>query len=387
MNVSMSHQRWLAAEDSYLRDHYLTKTHAQMADVLGRTLKAVRSRCSQLGYVKNQWLSPEEIERVRRWYESREGKDLNLAELAEQMGRSRVALTRTAKRLNLTNPNRSRPSATENLKKASEALRLDPSKRLGAWSCEDEAFLRSWYADRPNGAVDCEHLSKILGRSRSSVVHKVSRLGLGNKNRVIWGEGGFAHPKGFAGKKISEHTRARLDAGMTSFWAAMTPEERTMFSGRAVQTKIERYGTANPMIHQSNPYSRTKSGKRDDLDNLFVRSSWEANYARYLNWLKARGEIKSWKYEARTFVFEGIKQGTRTYTPDFEVVNLDASLEYHEVKGWMDAKSKTRLKRMAKYFPDIKIVLIDAKVYRLLNRQLSRLIPNWEVVAGGGKVD
>ena len=35
----------------------------------------------------------------------------------------------------------------------------------------------------------------------------------------------------------------------------------------------------------SNNYSRSKSGRRDDLGGLFVRSSWEANYARYLNFL------------------------------------------------------------------------------------------------------
>ena len=56
---------------------------------------------------------------------------------------------------------------------------------------------------------------------------------------------------------------------------------------------------------------RGSGGRRDDLDGLFVRSSWEANYARYLNWLVKLGEIKGWEYEADTFAFDKIKRGTR----------------------------------------------------------------------------
>jgi len=119
-------------------------------------------------------------------------------------------------------------------------------------------------------------------------------------------------------------------------------------------------------------------GKREDLNNLFVRSSWEANYARYLNWLVGLGEIKSWEYEPEEFEFKTIKKGNRFYIPDFKVTNNDGSIEYHEVKGYMDADSKTKLKRMAKYYPEIKLVLIDKPVYLELHKQLKNLIPNWE---------
>jgi len=60
------------------------------------------------------------------------------------------------------------------------------------------------------------------------------------------------------------------------------------------------------------------------------------------------------------------------------VTNKDGSFEYHEVKGWMDDKSKTRLARMAKYYPDVKLVLIDAPVYRSISRQIQRMIVGWE---------
>ena len=128
--------------------------------------------------------------------------------------------------------------------------------------------------------------------------------------------------------------------------------------------------------------NRAKSGIRADL-GIYVRSSWEANYARYLNWLIDVGEIKGWQYEADTFEFEGIKRGTRFYTPDFKVflnhsVECEYPIEYHEVKGWMTPKSVTQLKRMAKYHPDIKIILIDQKAYRSIERDVKGFIPNWE---------
>lgn len=130
---------------------------------------------------------------------------------------------------------------------------------------------------------------------------------------------------------------------------------------------------------QTNRHNTNHIGKREDLNNLFVRSSWEANYARYLNWLVGLGEIKSWEYEPEEFEFKTIKKGNRFYIPDFKVTNNDGSIEYHEVKGYMDADSKTKLNRMAKYYPDIKIVLIDSPVYRALHKQLKNLIPNWEL--------
>ena len=125
------------------------------------------------------------------------------------------------------------------------------------------------------------------------------------------------------------------------------------------------------------PKSNAKGGKRADI-GIFVRSAWEANYARYLNWLVAHGKIKNWEYEPDVFYFENIKRGTRSYLPDFKVENNDGTIEYHEVKGWMDATSKTKLKRMKKYYPDVKIVLVNKPVYNVLAKTVSKLVANWE---------
>jgi hypothetical protein len=126
-------------------------------------------------------------------------------------------------------------------------------------------------------------------------------------------------------------------------------------------------------------YTRSRGGKRADLGGIYFRSAWEANYARYLNLLIQDGQIKSWEYEPHTFVFEAIKRGTRAYTPDFKVIVKGGAHEWHEVKGWMDERSQTRLKRMAKYFPDEKIIIIGPDWFRKANKSaLPGVVHGWE---------
>lgn len=106
----------------------------------------------------------------------------------------------------------------------------------------------------------------------------------------------------------------------------------------------------------------------------YFRSKWEANYALYLDFLKQHGQIKEWNYENKTFYFEKIKLGTRSYTPDFEVLKYDDSVEYHEVKGYMDSRSKTKLKRMEKYHPDVTLLLIERAQYMDILKKLKGVV-------------
>lgn len=126
------------------------------------------------------------------------------------------------------------------------------------------------------------------------------------------------------------------------------------------------------------PYSRMRGGKRADLENRYFRSAWEANWARYLNWLAALGEVKEWAYEPTTFEFVGIRRGSRFYTPDFRITNRDGSIEYHEIKGWMDPRSATKLKRMAKYHPKVNVIVIERKAYGAVSRKVAGMIAGWE---------
>lgn len=97
---------------------------------------------------------------------------------------------------------------------------------------------------------------------------------------------------------------------------------------------------------------QSKIGKREDLD-LFVRSGWEANFARIC---KIGGEdITKFEYEPETFSFtEHVppKGMALSYTPDFKITK-GGKVQWVEVKGnWLRAQDKTKMRRFKKYFPE-----------------------------------
>ncbi len=108
----------------------------------------------------------------------------------------------------------------------------------------------------------------------------------------------------------------------------------------------------------------------------YYKSRWEVNYACYLEFLKKANEIVEWEYEPETFWFEGIKRGTCSYKPDFKVTWKDGHTDWHEVKGWMDPRSKTKIKRMAKYHPTVKLLVIDSAWFKA-HKNLNGFIPGW----------
>ncbi len=112
--------------------------------------------------------------------------------------------------------------------------------------------------------------------------------------------------------------------------------------------------------------------------NFYFRSRWEFNYALYLQLLKTTGKISGWEHEPRTFWFKKILRGVRSYLPDFRVIHLNGSQEYVEVKGFMDARSATKLKRMGIYYPEIHIRVVDKDWFTENTKRLKTLIPEWE---------
>ena len=128
-------------------------------------------------------------------------------------------------------------------------------------------------------------------------------------------------------------------------------------------------------MQRSGKWGNVKSGYFNiNGKEMFFRSKWEANYALYLDFLIKQKQIKKWEYESDVFIFEKIKFGTRSYRPDFKVINNDDSIIYYEVKGYMDAKSKTKIKRMAKYYPDIKLIIIDKDIYQDIKNKLGKML-------------
>lgn len=175
-----------------------------------------------------------------------------------------------------------------------------------------------------------------------------------------------SHPRGMLGKKQSEAFKKRMSLKSKEMWKdpnskLNSPEHRQHLSDRDVQMHKD------GILGGNNAYSNARRGWYENGEKkYFMRSSWEINYACYLDFLIKQKQIKDWKYEADTFWFEKIRRGVRSYMPDFKVFNTNGTIEYHEVKGYMDNRSATKLKRMKKYYPEVKMVLIDEEQYKAI---------------------
>lgn len=320
--------RWTKEEDDMLRSMYSGSTRREIAGALGRTEGAVRSRCWTLGLAdKVEPWTDEQIELLRNAYASEWARDLNLSELAARVGKHKTNVCRKARELGLTDQCRRKIPASEKVYRG-PMFQTDADRR----AYQSETMKRHL---RENG-----------------------------------------HPRGALGYRHSEQTKRKMAESSRLAWA--DPKSGHNTPEAAERRTAEMYKRIRSGQMRSG-YSRSAGGKRPDLGNKYFRSSWEANYARYLNWLMAHGEITGWEFEPKTFEFKAIKRGNRFYTPDFLVRFPDGSHEWHEVKGWMDAASKTRLKRMARYFPEEKVVVVGEKWFRTASRQgIPNLIPNWE---------
>lgn len=68
----------------------------------------------------------------------------------------------------------------------------------------------------------------------------------------------------------------------------------------------------------------------------------------------------------------------RSYLPDFRVLEKDGTYTYYEVKGWMDSKSVTKIRRMKKYHPHVRLVLVTKATFDYLNRVVAPMVEGWE---------
>jgi phage gpG-like protein len=308
--------KWTPEEDEVLVSLYLSHERKQIAAVLGRTPASIRKRCSVLGLnQKHPAVSDKEMEEVRQWYEFRQ--DANLEDFS---------LDSLAQKLNRTKQ----------------------------------------FISRLAGRMGLTKQGRPIGDKVKNAIGESSKKRIATKG----------HPKGMLGKKHTDQFKAEQSKRVKA--REFTPEQVEARIEKQMRTKIERYGAGRARwLSSPNAYSRAKSGSRADLNNCYFRSAWEANYARYLNWLAERGEIQGWEYECKTFLFAGVTRGAISYTPDFKVTYRDGSYEWHEIKGWITSEARTRLKRMTQYYPDEKVVVITKKEYTAIAKWKG-VIPNWE---------
>lgn len=199
--------------------------------------------------------------------------------------------------------------------------KLGANRPVRVWSDEEIAEVRALYEEgfvRGDGKLKA--LSERLRRTVPFISRRARAMGLTNQGRPMspqlakqqgekisrrWSAHG--HPRGMLGKKHSEETKARISVTSAERAAAYTPEEKSDIALKMLKTRVARYGTtANPRFKVSWKQGwREVGGKR-----CYFRSKWEANYARYLQWMKDQGKIAEWEHEPETFWFEAIKRGT-----------------------------------------------------------------------------
>lgn len=238
--------------------------------------------------------------------------------------------------------------------------------------CGGYCAQKHWRKQRPKKARNCGACGAQLLSDSRRYCDTACRSVAEKKRRKLKNSGltkGWSKGKQFVPRFLCQICAA-------PFYAP--PAQRKRGGGKFCSMRCAvKYRSTNPAFFPRSRGPRGRGGHRDDL-GMYFRSSWEANYARYLNWLKRIGEIRDWEYEKQTFEFPGIKRGARFYTPDFRITNKSGSIEFSEIKGYMDARSQTKLKRMRKYYPSVKVVLVDLKAYRAIARQVGKSIPNWE---------
>jgi hypothetical protein len=302
------------------------KSIFKVADLVGCCGETVRQKLMKAGYdVSRKLWTDAELQLLKDWYaEHAFSKNFNLDELAEKLSRDKSNVSRKARELGLTDIRREK--------------------------------------------------QEIKKPTRKYPTNEESRKAISEGQKRLIQEHG--HPRRFKGHKHKPEALKKISEHHKMLWRDPNSKHNSEESKQRRSDEMMKRNAENKF---SNPYSRAKHGRREDLNNRYFRSSWEANYARYLNFLVEQKQIKEWDYECQSFWFEAIKRGVRSYKPDFKVVLNDGSHEWHEVKGWMNTKSKTSIARFRKYYPEEKLIVIDNDWFKQAKRAgLDGVIKNWE---------
>lgn len=236
---------------------------------------------------------------------------------------------------------------------------------MSQWSSEEDERLRLLYEVWAGEVIPIQRIADALGRTPGAVRYRASKLGLTDPHR----------PRAARGREAQVATRICGHCGNEFDLRRPSDTQKNCSRSCAAKARSSRTGGRGRFPGSA----RAKVGRRADLGDLFFRSSWEANYARYLNHLRAAGEISSWEYEPQPFFFP-VKRGNKGYLPDFRVWFPDGRYEWHEVKGYMDKASVIKLRRFALHWPAESAVLrlIDREVYYRIRDEFGPLLEGWE---------
>lgn len=265
-------------------------------------------------------------------------------------------------------------------------------RRESLWTKEqDDILLQEYenYRDRNQLAS----LAKKIGRSVFAINRRAAKFGLTNKdyNFIMTKE---RHDILSKGRKrfLENHPEYKSNIGVFSRERVYTTEDCAKRSeimkskwkdpnsayrkGSFLSELKERLSKARYNVKQG--YTRgIESNVSFGEKEYRFRSSWERNFAFYMEYIKCKREIKDWYYESEIFSFPQNEYGFKTYKPDFKIVHNDGSVEYIELKGWVNKKALDKMELMARYFPEVKIELYDGDKYNEIKKKYSHLV-DWD---------
>lgn len=190
-------------------------------------------------------------------------------------------------------------------------------------------------------------IKEHLNISRSQLSYYFTKWKLKAKRKVCIQE----NTKFFTDSEISNIKSLYVEGKMVKDIAVLfgcsepTATKAIKKSGTKIRKSKESLALSTRKYH--GPPAKVKNGYRVDLKH-YVRSSWEAFFARVLNHCKI-----TYAYEPHTFK---LKNG-ETYTPDFWIPNKN---KYYEIKGRVRNDKHIRFHNEN---PNIQLVLIDQKKF------------------------
>jgi len=123
--------------------------------------------------------------------------------------------------------------------------------------------------------------------------------------------------------------------------------------------------------HNFGNKNRGKFGFREDI-RIFVRSRWEANYIRYLNYVGI-----TWEYEPKRFRLSNGK----IYIPDFHLLKnrngrvLDVWIE---VFGYDNKEKRKKIAMCILEYNFLPLMIVEEKTYKEIEKEYSSKIIGWE---------
>lgn len=144
----------------------------------------------------------------------------------------------------------------------------------------------------------------------------------------------------------------------------------------------------NKVLSETQTGTRIISIRRKYISDLnqicCLDSNYEYNYALYLDYLYSTHQITGWIRNTTAFgLSEAVEvpgkasKTQNSYVPDFIVFNLDGTYEIHEVKGWMNERSKAVITQFRKDYPNLAYKIIGKTEIIVLQREFQDKLWGW----------